>query len=135
MPSSFSRSRTDTQTITLDQGLGKVTVNVNNVTKGVAPLDVSFKDDSPGNPTSWLWTFGDNTQPVTARNTTHQYKAPGRYLVTLKATGPGGDHISSPTEIAVFQKVQASFQAQPQSGLDPLSVRFTKDRSFLGVLS
>ena len=39
----------------------KVTDFTANVTSGIAPLMVQFTDTSTGSPTSWNWSFGDNT--------------------------------------------------------------------------
>ncbi len=93
--------------------------------KGIAPLSVTFKDNSPGNPTSWTWVFGDNTQPAISQNTSHEFKAPGRYQVTLKVSGSGGEHTSIPTEITVYKKAEAGFLTKTTSTIDPLMVYFT----------
>ncbi|MDD1729364.1 MAG: PKD domain-containing protein [Methanospirillum sp.] len=53
-------------------------------TSGVAPVQVSFLDQSTGNPTSWLWNLGDGTIS-TARNVTHIYATKGTYSVSLIA--------------------------------------------------
>ncbi|SDL65339.1 PKD domain-containing protein [Pedobacter sp. ok626] len=50
---------------------------------------VTFKDESVGEITSWKWDFGDHTfsgEP----NPVHQYKNPGKYVVTLYIEGPAG---------------------------------------------
>ena len=52
--------------------------------KGSAPLDVSFQDQSSGNPVSWIWYFGDG-QVSTLQNPTHRYSSGGSYSVTLLA--------------------------------------------------
>ena len=52
--------------------------------KGSAPLDVSFQDQSSGNPVSWIWYFGDG-QVSTLQNPTHRYSSAGSYSVTLLA--------------------------------------------------
>lgn len=41
-----------------------------------------FSDSSKGNPTSWMWDFGDN-KSSTLTNPLHQYVKSGRYTVTL----------------------------------------------------
>jgi len=46
---------------------------------------VSFLDSSTGNPTSWLWDFGDQTTS-TAVNPTHMFPKSGRYRVFLTVT-------------------------------------------------
>ncbi len=59
--------------------------------EGTAPLAVSFSDTSTGNPTSWLWEFGDGTTS-SARNPTHSYTRTGIYDVRLTASNAGGSH-------------------------------------------
>lgn len=63
--------------------------------KGPAPLAVAFENLSTGLTTSYLWDFGD---PIAGKekfsgdkNPSHTYRLPGRYTVTLKTTGPGGE--------------------------------------------
>jgi PKD repeat protein/C1A family cysteine protease len=51
---------------------------------GTAPLEVSFHDQSVGNPVAWSWSFGDG-QVSTEQHPTHRYTAPGTYTVTLLA--------------------------------------------------
>lgn len=55
----------------------------------VTRLAAAFTDTSTGNPTSWLWDFGDGTTSQ-ERNPTHTYSAAGTYLVTLAATNSAG---------------------------------------------
>lgn len=45
-------------------------------------LQVTFTDFSSGNPTSWLWQFGDGNQS-TAQNPVHTYATGGTYMVCL----------------------------------------------------
>jgi PKD repeat protein len=56
---------------------------------GSAPLTVQFSDLTTGNPSSWLWDFGDSTTS-NSQNPSHVYTQPGTYTVSLIATGPGG---------------------------------------------
>lgn len=49
-------------------------------------LKVVFTDRSRGEPTSFEWTFGDNTAKVTERNPVHTYSAAGTYIVRLIVT-------------------------------------------------
>jgi PKD repeat protein len=44
---------------------------------------VSFTDTSPGDPTSWSWTFGDGTTS-TLQNPTHVYTMASSYTVSLQ---------------------------------------------------
>jgi PKD repeat protein len=47
--------------------------------------NVSFTDQSSGNPTRWLWSFGDGGTS-TSPNPVHAYAGPGSYTVTLTAS-------------------------------------------------
>jgi hypothetical protein len=50
--------------------------------RGRAPFTVQFTDESTGNPTSWLWDFGNGTTS-TPQNPSHTYTEDGEYTVTL----------------------------------------------------
>jgi PKD repeat protein len=52
-------------------------------------LKVLFTDQSTNNPTSWAWSFGDNTTS-NLQNPSHTYAAAGTYTVTLTAVNAGG---------------------------------------------
>ena len=60
-------------------------------TSGVAPLPVTFTDQSTGSPTSWSWTFGDGGTSTT-RSPSHTYAQPGTYTVSLTATNASGSN-------------------------------------------
>jgi PKD repeat protein len=60
-----------------------------NVTSGVSPLTVAFRDLSTGGPESWLWAFGDNATS-TEQHPTHTYTAAGAYTVNLTVTNADG---------------------------------------------
>jgi PKD repeat protein len=49
---------------------------------GVAPLDVTFTDESLG-AMSWEWDFGDGSEPSTEPEPTHRYEDAGTYVVRL----------------------------------------------------
>lgn len=51
---------------------------------------VAFKDESYGDISSWKWDFGDKTSS-TEQNPLHQYRNPGKYVVTLYIKGPKGE--------------------------------------------
>jgi PKD repeat protein len=59
-------------------------------TSGQAPLAVTFTDASTGNPSAWLWTFGDGATS-TLQNPAHTYAA-GSFSVSLKVTSAGGSN-------------------------------------------
>ena len=49
---------------------------------GYVPLEVQFTDNSKGNPTSWYWTFGDDSTN-TEQNPIHIYNSSGTFTVEL----------------------------------------------------
>jgi len=58
---------------------------------GNAPLNVTFKDNSTGSPTSWNWSFGDGTYS-TVQNPKHTYSAAGNYTIKLTAANAAGSN-------------------------------------------
>lgn len=91
----------------------------------IAPATVVFTDTSTGSLQSWLWTFGDGSTS-TLRNPTHRYTARGAYTVTLRNTSTDGfvREVTRTNAIQIYQSVQASFTANPTSGIAPLTVNF-----------
>ncbi len=53
-------------------------------------LTTTFKDQTTGNPTSWLWNFGDGSPTSTAQNPQHTYTAYGTFQVILTASSAAG---------------------------------------------
>lgn len=69
---------------------------------GTAPLKVLFTDNSIGEPTSWLWDFGDGINSKHAMNATHTFTKPGTYNVTLNVNNTAGSSsITRPGYITV----------------------------------
>jgi PKD repeat protein len=64
---------------------------------GRAPLEVAFADLSAGEPTAWLWDFGDGATS-TERHPVHTYADGGSYDVSLVATNAEGS--DAHTELA-----------------------------------
>jgi PKD repeat protein len=95
-------------------------------TNGVYPFTAWFHDQSSGNPTSWLWDFGDGqTSPY--KNPSHTYLAAGDYTVTLTAYSATGQSTKvKPSYIHVGDQIRptAAFNATPLTGLAPLTVYF-----------
>lgn len=56
---------------------------------GRSPLAVQFTDLTTGEPTSWLWSFGDG-ETSTEQNPIHTYTAPGVYDVSLSVSVTAG---------------------------------------------
>jgi uncharacterized protein (TIGR02145 family) len=63
-----------------------------NPTIGIAPLTVSFTDQSINNPTSWQWDFGDGTTS-TGQNPIHTYNTVGIFTVQLTVANANGSDI------------------------------------------
>ncbi|MBN1148022.1 MAG: PKD domain-containing protein, partial [Anaerolineales bacterium] len=70
-------------------------------TSGVAPLTVTFSDQSSYSPTTWLWDFGDGITS-TVQSPTHTYMSAGTFTVTLTVSNDlGQDTIVMPDYIKV----------------------------------
>ena len=65
-----------------------------NPTSGMAPLTVTFTDQSTNGPTSWSWNFGDpgsgSQNTSSARNPSHTFASAGSYTVTLTPRNGSG---------------------------------------------
>jgi PKD repeat protein len=93
--------------------------------QGEAPLQVSFTDQSTGNPNSWFWTFGDGTTS-TIQNPVHLYTVAGTYTVDLTVSSNyGAQKTSRAGYIRVGSVPTAQFAAEPRQGTAPLAVQFT----------
>ncbi|HWO58332.1 MAG TPA: PKD domain-containing protein [bacterium] len=66
---------------------------------GYEPLSVRFADQSTGQPSSWLWRFGDQVT-ATTQNPTHPYTA-GVYQAALEASNTCGTDTSTLRRIVV----------------------------------
>lgn len=94
-------------------------------TDGIAPLSVHFTNLATGDYDTCLWAFGDGNSSGDCNNPEHLYTAGGVYTVTLTVSGPGGtDSFTRSSYVAVYDPVQASFSADPVTGVAPLSVNF-----------
>ena len=84
------------------------------MTAGLVPLTVRFTDISTGNPTVWLWSFGDGNTS-TDQSPIHTYTAPGNYTVGL-TVGNGTDSaaLSRPDYITVM--VRGDFNGEVDIG-------------------
>ena len=88
-------------------------------TGGPPPLLVNFTDQSAGNPTSWLWDFGDGNTS-TEQNPTHTYGAAGVFDVSLTVTNPAGSNpLVQPGYITVFEPPTAAFTGTPTAAGPP----------------
>ena len=92
---------------------------------GVAPLGVSFSDETLGVGASWLWDFGDGATS-SLQSPQHTYETPGTYNVSLTVVGPEGESSTAEsTSIVVSEPAVAGFSASTTFGLAPLDVAFT----------
>ncbi|HSB93430.1 MAG TPA: PKD domain-containing protein, partial [Flavitalea sp.] len=92
---------------------------------GCAPLVVSFKSTSTGNPTFWNWDFG-NGQLSTLENPVTTYSAPGKYTVQLVVRNADGTNGITKTDIiTVYASPLASFSADRRNSCLPGSIQFT----------
>jgi bacillopeptidase F len=64
-------------------------------TTGFAPLAVQFTDQSSGNPTSWLWDFGDGTPTSSLQNPSYTYSSPDTFTVSLTASNASGSDVET----------------------------------------
>jgi len=91
----------------------------------VAGQAIQFTDTSTGNPTSWLWNFGDNTTS-TSKNPSHAFTTAASYTVTLTATNSSASKSASQTiNVLPASTLTASFTYSPSSPVAGQVVYFT----------
>jgi PKD repeat protein len=104
-------------------------------TSGVAPLTVTFSDLSTNTPTSWNWSFGDDsTENATKQNPVHTYANSGTFTVSLNATNADGSDTKIQTDYITVSAIPVAplvpeplipnFIGTPMSGPAPLTVQF-----------
>ena len=95
---------------------------------GTAPSIITFLDQSTGDITNYLWSFGDGGSS-SLLNPSHSYAENGIYSVTLTVSGPGGSNSITKTHyITITEPIApplARFSALPAIGVAPLNVTFT----------
>jgi len=95
------------------------------IQSGCSPIVVNFKDQSVGNPTSWLWDFG-NGATSTRQNPSTTYFQSGAYNITLTATNASGSNTVTKTSfIAVYDQPLPDFKVDKTSGCFPVIVQFS----------
>jgi len=88
-------------------------------------MSVKFTDASTNTPTSWAWTFGDDSTS-TAQNPLHKYWQKGVYTVGLTATNADGNDVETKTAyVTVYDCPVANFSSDVSSGSPPTTVVFT----------
>ncbi|MBF0432337.1 MAG: PKD domain-containing protein [Fibrobacteria bacterium] len=96
-------------------------------TSGDYPLNISFTTTNTGGPvTSLFWDFGDGFNS-TFPNPNHLYTTAGSFTVTVTATGPAGNDVTTITNyITVTHPApDVDFSVSSTSGDFPLTVSFT----------
>lgn len=108
-------------------GKGQLKADFNaDVRQGCAPVLVQFTDNSTGNPTSYLWDFGNGSAPVSVKNPSTIYFNPGTYNVKLVIRGASGaDSITKNQFITVNAQPTVDFTVSDTGGCSPLNVQFT----------
>jgi PKD repeat protein len=82
-------SSSDTKSINVTTPPGPIADFVLTPPSGLAPLSVSFTEQSTGSPITWAWAFGDGTT-ATIQNPPAKTYAAGTYTVSLTVTDAGG---------------------------------------------
>jgi len=107
-----------------------------NPASGRVPLEVHFADESGGDPTSWLWDFGDGSTSA-EQNPTHTYSKHGSYTVSLTAANDLGQssHIAPGYISAAGETVTEAWRGgltieEPSS----VSVNYTDGSVWVGEL-
>ena len=96
-----------------------------NVTSGVAPFTVKFKDVSDGPDLTRTWDFnGDTVTDSTDRAPVYTYTTPGTYTVNLTVTNGYGTSTATKTVTAVLGPPVVAFTANATAGTTPLTVQF-----------
>jgi PKD repeat protein len=100
---------------------------------GTAPFTVTFRDTSGGSPTSWLWTFPDDSTTSTLQDPLdHTFTSPGTYIVTMTATNSLGSDTES-MGITVTAPTTVDFSYSQSSPTAPSLVTFTNTSSAGGT--
>jgi len=104
------------------------------VTQGCTDLNVAFKDQSAGSPTSWFWDFG-NGQTSSLQNPVATYTAGGKYTVRLIVkTAIEDDYEEKTNYITVFTSPQANFLVSGNdSGCAPVQTSFKDISTVFGT--
>jgi PKD repeat protein len=91
---------------------------------GCSPLEVCFTDQSTGNPTGWLWDFGDGSSS-TSKNPCHTYKQGGKFTVSLTVTNTcGSDTETKVNYVVVSPSPDADFEGEFTACMPPVYVCF-----------
>ncbi|MDW3645963.1 MAG: PKD domain-containing protein [Bacteroidia bacterium] len=108
-----------------------------NNTRGCSPFSLvaQFQNLSTGNPSSYLWRFGDAANTTSTLATpTFVYQDPGCYDVTLVVTDAGGaqDSITRSCFIEILPAPVVDFTVSQTEGCVPLDICFTDNSTSAG---
>jgi PKD repeat protein len=95
---------------------------------GPVPLNVTFKSNSSGIISEWMWDFGDSRKDF-GEVVSHTYTRAGTYSVSLRVSGPGGSSEEVREDFitvgSLLTPPQAKFKTDKRTGFAPLLVNFT----------
>ena len=99
------------------------------LTSGIAPLTVSFTDQSTNSPESWTWEFaGGNPGTSTDKSPIVVYETPGTYFVALSVANAAGNDTEIKSGFITVTEAAAppvsDFTGTPTLGSAPLEVSF-----------
>lgn len=89
---------------------------------GYPPLTVQFSDLSPGQPTAWLWDFGDGTTS-NVQNPSHTYTGLGNHTVSLTVSN-NGQHNSTKANYITIDTIYTTISSGPASLTDVTTASF-----------
>ncbi|HSJ54050.1 MAG TPA: PKD domain-containing protein [Anaerolineae bacterium] len=97
-----------------------------NPTSGLAPLLVTFANESTGPYDSCAWAYGDGAAGTACDDPTHTYAQTGTYTVSLTVSGLGmTDTLTQSGYVTVYEAVHADFASDLTRGRAPLLVTFS----------
>ncbi|MCF8373245.1 MAG: PKD domain-containing protein [Bacteroidales bacterium] len=86
--------------------------------------NIQFSNVSTGNPTSWLWDFGDGATD-TLQNTNHVYQSPGTYSVSLIVSDSIKSDTLIKTDYITINPMQANFTVSSTNTINGELIQFT----------
>ncbi len=100
---------------------------------GDPPLTVKFHDYSSGNPSAWLWDFGDGSTS-TEKDPVHTFTSIGYYNTTLTATNAFGSDTLTRTHHIRAGNPADPLKPEQQQVTIPESVVETKPEGIIGLI-
>ena len=104
-------------------------------TNGGAPCTISFTDKSMGEPTQWLWDFGDGSTSG-ERNPSHVYSSIGSYTVSLTVSNAyGSNAVRKQAYIQVVAALENIFICDGYDGGGPVIPDCRTELQALGAVN